>query len=56
VTTIEARDIDDPIGGMAITAGIGAGRRVKLETAVLLLGILLVLLVVTMTVGVAPPG
>jgi hypothetical protein len=56
VTTIEARGADDPGGGMGIATEVGAGRRVKLETAVLLLGILLVLLVVTMTVGVAPPG
>jgi hypothetical protein len=56
VTTIEARGTDDPGGGMGIQAEVGAGRRVKLETAVLLLGILLVLLAVTMTVGVAPPG
>jgi hypothetical protein len=56
VTTIEARGADDPGGGMGIQAEVGAGRRVKLETALLLVGILLVLLVVAMTVGVAPPG
>jgi hypothetical protein len=56
VTTIEARGADDPGGGMGIQAEVGAGRRVKLETAVLLVGILLVLLFVAMTVGVAPPG
>ncbi|MDR3544611.1 MAG: hypothetical protein P4L30_02435 [Candidatus Limnocylindrales bacterium] len=56
MTTIEARSADDPAGGMGMQAEAGPGRRVKLETTVLLLGILLVLLVVTMTVGVAPPG
>lgn len=41
---------------MGIQAEVGARRRVKFETAVLLVGILLVLLVVAMTIGVAPPG
>ncbi len=41
---------------MAIQAEAGARGRAKLETMVLLLGILLVLLVVVMTVGAAPPG
>lgn len=56
MTTIEARSAADPGGGMGMQAEAGARRRVKLETAVLLVGILLVLLVVAMTVGVAPPG
>jgi hypothetical protein len=56
VTTIEARGADDPGGGMRIQAEVGARRRVKLETAALLVGILLVLLIVTATIGVTPPG
>ncbi len=56
MTSIEARSADDPGGGMAIQAEVGLRGRAKLETAVLLLGILVVLLVVVMTIGVAPPG
>jgi hypothetical protein len=57
VTSIEARSgTDDLGGGSGIRAEVEPTRRVKLESAVLLLGILLVLLVVAMTMGGAPPG
>jgi hypothetical protein len=57
VTSIEARSgTDDPGGESGIRAEVGTTRRVKLESAVLLLGILLVLLVVAITMGGAPPG
>jgi len=57
VTSIEARSgADDPGGGLGIESDVGATRSVKLEMAVLLVGILLVLLMVTATIGGAPPG
>jgi hypothetical protein len=57
VTSIEARSgADDPGGGLGIESDRGATRSVKLEMAVLLVGILLVLLMVTATIGGAPPG
>ncbi|MFI5259924.1 MAG: hypothetical protein ACHQ01_10010 [Candidatus Limnocylindrales bacterium] len=57
MTSIEARSgTDNPGNGSGIRAEVRARRRVKLESAVLLLGILLVLLVVAMTMGGAPPG
>ncbi len=57
MASIEARSGNDDSGyGLEIQAEVRAGRRVKLESAVLLVGILLVLLVVAMTMGGAPHG
>ncbi len=57
MTSIEARSgTDNPGNGSGIQAEVRASRRVKLESAVLLVGILLVLLVVAMTMGGAPHG
>lgn len=46
----------EPAGSAALETGRQANRRDSLEAVGLLLGILVILLLVTLTIGVTPPG
>jgi hypothetical protein len=57
VTRIDAVSRADDAGSrIGLEAEAVATRSVKLETAVLLVGILVILFIVTATIGAAPPG